>query len=190
MRKIIVPLILFFIISVSTNAQIFNTGQTLKKGQISLGFEPAILIETDDFILFVHGGIGLKPGIDFGLKAGFLNDGDPYFGGDVEFALGKYFSVMGGAHHFGNFGLDGCILGTYPIQSDVRISSGLDMDINFSQYDEDGDGDEETNTDFLLWLPISLEIGLRSNMAFIFEAEVGLTDPAYHLIGGGLSFYF
>jgi len=38
-------------------------------------------------------------------------------------------------------------------------------------------------------LPIGIEVGIRSNMSFIFEAEIGLTDPAYSLIGGGLNFY-
>jgi hypothetical protein len=47
-----------------------------------------------------------------------------------------------------------------------------------------------SDSQVLLWVPVGLEIGLKSNMSFIFEAEIGLTDPAYHLIGGGLIFYF
>ena len=172
------------------NAQVFNTGQTLKPGKISLGIEPAFVVNGgSDFMLFLHGGYGLKSGIDFGLSVGFLK-GDTYIGGDVEFAVSKYMSFSVGAHHWGNFGLDATLLGTYPLRKDVHLFGGLDSDINFLRYDKDNDGDKDTDTQFLLWLPIGVEIGVRSNLSFIFEASVGLTDPAYHLIGGGVSIYF
>jgi hypothetical protein len=160
-------------------AQVFNTGQTLKPKTFSIGIEPAVILGGNtDFILFVHGGAGIVKGVDLGLTIGVLGPGN-YFGANVEFALGKQMSLAVGAHDFGAFGLDGTFNITFPIRQDVRIFTGADLDMNF--------GD---NTQFLLWLPVGLEIGLRSNMSFIFEAEIGLTDPAYHLIGGGLNFYF
>jgi len=76
--------------------------------------------------------------------------------------------------------LDGTLNVTFPLAKGARLSSGLDLDVNFP----------ENDTKFLLWLPIGIEVGLRKNMSFIFEAELGLTDPAYNLIGGGLNFYF
>ncbi len=190
MRKILFLSTALLFLSAMTYGQVFNTGQTLKPKKFSLGVEPSVLINGDsEFMLFLHGGYGLKKGIDFSLKAGFLSDYDEYIGGDLEFALGRYFSVMGGAHHFGNFGLDGAILGTYPIRSDVRISSGFDMDINFAdKYDDQGEEDGK-KAQFIGWIPISLEIGLRKNMSFIFEAEINVTDVGYHFIGGGLNFY-
>lgn len=190
MRKTVFLFVALMMLSVFSFGQVFNTGQTLKPKKWSLGVEPAILVNGDsEFMLFLHGGYGLKKGIDLSLKAGFLSDYDEYFGGDVEFALGRYFSVMGGAHHFGDFGLDGSLLGTYPIRSDVRISSGFDLDINFvDKINEEGEEDGKEAI-FIGWIPISLEIGLRSNLAFIFEAEINVTDDGYHFFGGGLNFY-
>jgi len=101
-------------------------------------------------------------------------------GADLEFALAKNISLAVGAHDFGVFGLDGTLNFTIPIRSGIRLYSGLDLDVNFPTSD----------TDFLLWLPVGLEIGMGSNMSFIFEAEIALTDPAYNVIGGGVNFYF
>jgi len=179
MKKILSFLLLLLMAS-SAFSQVFNTGQTLKPKTFSLGIEPGVLINgNSDFILFLHGGYGIKKGIDFSLKAGFLGATD-YFGADVEFALPYRTSFVVGAHQFGDFGLDGALNITFPIKSDIRLSSGLDLDINFN----------DDKTRFLLWLPLGLEIGVRKNMSFIFEAEIGLTDPAYNFIGGGLNFYF
>lgn len=179
MKKIIF-FVTLLVASLSSFAQVFNTGQTLKPKTFSVGFEPAVLINgNSDFIMFIHGGVGLKKGIDFGLSVGVLGN-ENYFGGNVEFAIGKMVSIAAGAHNFGNFGLDGTLNVTFPLAKGVRLSSGLDLDVNFP----------ENDTKFLLWLPIGIEVGLRKNMSFIFEAELGLTDPAYNLIGGGLNFYF
>ncbi len=160
--------------------QVFNTGQTLKAKTFSVGFEPAVLINgSNEFMLFLHGGYGLRSGIDFGLNVGVLGP-ETYIGADVEFAIAKRISLAVGAHDFGVFGLDGTLNFTIPIKSGVRLFSGLDLDVNFP----------EPETQFLLWLPVGLDIGIKKNMSFILEAEIGLTDPAYHLIGGGLNFYF
>lgn len=160
--------------------QVFNTGQTLKAKTFSVGFEPAVLINgSNEFMLFIHGGYGLRSGIDFGLNVGVLGP-ETYIGADVEFAIAKRISLAVGAHDFGVFGLDGTLNFTIPIKSGVRLFSGLDLDVNFP----------EPETQFLLWLPVGLDIGIKKNMSFILEAEIGLTDPAYHLIGGGLNFYF
>lgn len=177
MKRFYNTLILLGICSISFG-QVFNTGQTLKPKAFSVGIEPAVVIGGPDFILFLHGGYGLTKGIDFGLTVGVLGPGE-YFGADVEFAMGKNFSLAAGAHHYGVFGLDGTFNITFPIRQDVRLFTGADLDVNFGN-----------DIDFLLWLPVGVEIGLRKNMSFIFEAEIGLTKPAYHLIGGGLNFYF
>lgn len=188
--KRIVILITASILAISVNAQVFNTGQTLKPMKVSLGIEPAVVINGNtEFMLFLHGNIGLVKGTDFGLKLGVLN-GDTYISGDVEFALGKYLSVSAGAHHWGNFGVDGTLLGTWTLRKGIRLFGGLDTDVNFVSADTDNDGEDELDTQFLLWTPIGIEVGLRSNLAFIFEASIGLTDPAYNLIGGGVVIYF
>lgn len=163
----------------TSKAQLFNTGQTLKPNNLSLGIEPVFIIDgpSDGLNVFVHGGYGLKKGIDFSLKAGIGNQN--YFGGDVEWALGKRFSLTTGAHHFGDFGLDLAVVGTIPINKSAHVYLGCDSDIIFSN-----------EVDILMWLPIGVEIGLSKRMSFLFEAEVGLTGQTYHIIGGGLNFYF
>jgi hypothetical protein len=191
MKKYLI-IIIFSVASSSISAQVFSTGQTLKQNRWSVGFQPSLIINGNtDFMLFGHAGYGLKKGIDLAMKVGVLGSRE-YFGADVEFGLGKNFSFMAGAHQFGNFGLDANILGTFPIRSDVRLSSGFDFDINFVDRNDNPNTPEDESgkeAQFIGWLPISLEIGLRKNMAFIFEVEVNVTDIGYHFIGGGLNFY-
>lgn len=177
MKKLF-SLLLLAIIASASYGQVFNTGQTLKPKMFSLGIEPGVMVKgSSEFIMFLHGGYGIKQGIDFSVKAGVLGPED-YIGADLEFALPKRMSFVVGAHQFGDFGLDGAWNISFPIKNDIRLTSGLDSDINFNQ----------DKTRFLLWLPLSLEIGIRKNVSFIFEAEIGLTDPAYHFIGGGFNF--
>jgi hypothetical protein len=167
------------IITLSLNAQVFNTSSTLKRGQFSAGFEPGLYIDGgNDFTLFLHGGAGLASGVDLGIKVGLL-EGTTYFGGDVEFALGKRFSISAGAHSEDVFGLDGTALFTFPLRKGIHLYTGLDADIDF--YDD---------VAMPLWVPLGLEIGMNKNMTFLFESEINLTDAGRHFLGGGLNFYF
>jgi hypothetical protein len=187
MKKIlfaVLGLFLFF----NANSQVFNTGQTLKSGVFSLGVEPTLHIDggANGIILFGHAGYGIKSGIDIGIKAGIGNPN--YFGADLEFALGDKVSLAVGAHDFGSFGLDGTLNFVIPIKSDIRLFTGLDADINFIET-TDENGDEKTELDLPFWIPIGLDIGLSETMSLIFETEIGL-NGGYHVIGGGLNFYF
>ena len=160
------------------NAQIFNTSSTLKPGDFSLGFEPSVYINgATDFNLFLHGGAGLTHNIDFGMKLAVMGN-NVYLGGDVEFALGKRFSLSAGAHNWGNFGLDGTALLTFPLVKPVQLYTGLDADLVFA-------GDME----FPLWIPLGLQIGLNKNIVFIFESEICVTSVGSHFLGGGLNFF-
>lgn len=185
--------LLLFIAAISmfigARAQVFNTGQTLKSGVFSLGVEPTLHINggADDFILFAHAGYGIKSGIDAGLKMGLGNPN--YFGADIEFALGRKVSLAVGAHNFNNFGLDGTLNLVLPIKSDLRLYGGLDTDLNFVET-TDSEGNSKTELQTLLWVPVGLEVGLSQTMSLLFETEIGVTDNAYHVIGGGLGFYF
>ncbi len=210
MRKIFLFLVFLVALSTTGFSQIFNTGQTLKARQFSVGAEPSVIIDggNPNFMFFGHLGYGLKKGIDIGLKAGASPGYSNYIGGDLEFALGRYFSFAAGAHYFGNMGLDGTLLFTYPIRSDVRISSGFDSDLNFvsttkindkgTETTEDDTRTEVTKPEFVGWVPISLEIGLKRNLALIFEVEINVvkhsghnafSGNSYHFIGGGLTYY-
>ncbi len=177
MKKVLL-LVTLVIGAANLSAQVFNTGQTLKKRAISFGIEPVFYTQPNDFSLFLHGGFGLKKGIDLAIKAGF---GDAtYFGADIEFALGRRVSFAAGAHQYHDFGLDATLNFAIPIRRDVRLFTGLDSDIVFA----------DDKTLFPLWIPFGVEVDLSGKMSFILEVEIGLNDPAYHILGGGLSFYF
>ncbi len=176
--KRVFTFLLFFVFLGGINAQVFNSSSTLKRGKFSAGFEPGIYVNGDtDFNLFLHGGAGITSGVDLGLKLGVLGHTN-YVGADVEFQFGKQFSLSTGAHSYGDFGLDITALYTFDL-SKINIYTGLDLDIVF-----------DDDVEFPLWLPIGVEVGLKSNMAFIFETSINLTDYGAHWIGGGLNFYF
>jgi hypothetical protein len=181
MKKLkIVLLILVF--PVMAFSQVFNTASTLKPGNFSIGINP--LIYEKDFGLFLHGGVGIKSGIDLSLHYGFLEYED-YFGADIEWRLlsGKpSISLITGAHKFIDGGLDLALNFSFPIAAGIQLYTGLDMDINF------GDND----TYLPVWLPIGVEIPLKSKISFLFEAEIPLTNDPYavNIFGGGVAFYF
>ena len=168
--------------------QVFNTGQTLKQGVISLGVQPALHIDggADGVILFGHAGIGIKPGLDAGVQLGFGEK--KYFGANLEFALANNISLAVGAHDFGYFGLDGTLNFAIPLRNDIHLYSGIDADLNFIK-GTNSEGEPETTLTMPFWVPIGLEVGLSRNMSLLFETEIGLNDRAYHVVGGGLNFY-
>lgn len=178
MKKLLL-LFVASIVFVGVNAQVFNTGQTLKQGTLSLGVNPVFMDNgpSDGLNVYFHGGYGLKKGIDFGIKLGVGNT--RYIGADLEWALGKNFSLTTGGHLFNDFGLDAALLGTFPVRKDTDIYFGVDTDIVF--------GDDVT---IPIWVPVGIELGLSSRMALILEGEIAVVDDAYHIFGGGLNFYF
>ena len=179
MKKILVIAFALVTTSFSLYSQVFNTASTLNPGKFNIGIEPLIYAEGDnEFYLFLNGGVGLVKGTDLNLRLGVLGN-ETYIGGDVEFNLAKFFSISGGAHNFGVFGLDGTGLFTFPL-GPAKIYTGLDADIDFP----------ESGTIMPLWIPVGIEFFLKKKMAFIFEAEIAATDDATHIIGGGLNFYF
>ncbi|HRW63961.1 MAG TPA: hypothetical protein P5132_10755 [Bacteroidales bacterium] len=191
MKKILFFLGVFLIVSNTINAQLFNTGQTLKKGVIALGAEPAIHVNggVNGAILYAHAGYGLTSGIDFAVKAGVGRFSTYYVGADVEFALAKHISIAFGGHKMGDFGVDGTFLFDIPIKSRAVIYSGVDSDANFTSR-INTTGDKVKETDFLVWIPVGVEIKLSKSVHFLFETSIGVTPPAYHIIGGGINLYF
>jgi hypothetical protein len=146
--------ILILLVSVSSLtlfSQVFNTAGILKTNNFSSGVEPMIFAEgTSDFILFGHLGYGLAKNIDLGAKAGFLYNNQIYFGADMEFGLGRHFSLSAGAHQFGDFGLDMTFLGTWNLVKNARLYAGIDADAVFPKGD----------IYFPLWLPIGIEVNI------------------------------
>jgi len=188
MKKIILALFLFFGIFNSNQAQVlFSGAQTLKGGAWNIGINPVYADYSDgEFALFFHGGYGLSNSSDLGLKLGF-GWGDPYIGIDYERTVlsGKpSVSVFGGLHFWNDFGLDLGSKVTFPI-GNVRITTGLDLDINFGE-----DANNDLDLYAPLWLPISLEVFLKKQLSLVFEGNIKLTNTAFTTVGGGINIYF
>ena len=181
MKKVKLTLIVL-LFPVLAFSQVFNTASTLKPLKFSLGIEPCVF--NNDFGLFLHGGVGIKSGIDFAMKYGIL-DGADYFGADLEWRLmggGKpNISLVTGGHTlYSIFGLDLGLNLSFPITSGVGLYTGLDLDINFPPDDVRLDA----------WIPVGVEISMRNSMSFLMEAEIPLNSPSYFVFGGGIAFYF
>lgn len=179
MVKKTLTLLLICTLSLGAFAQSFYKSQKLKPKQFHLALEPAVILNGEaHFMLFMHGGVGLTRGVDFNLSFGTFSHNN-YLGANVGFGIGQYLSASFGAHHFDVFGLDGSLLANYPLRSDIRLFIGGDMHMNL--YDQ--------KAHLLVWLPVGIEIGLKKNISFVFETSIGLSKPAYSLIGAGINFY-
>jgi hypothetical protein len=178
MKRFTIALLLV-LMATGLQAQVFNTGQTLGGGNFMVGVNPAIHLSgpSHGFNLYLDGAVGIKSGIDLALKVGIGST--TYFGADVEWGLAKNISLTTGVHSFGDFGLDGTLNVSFPLKSDVMLYSGLDMDIVFGH-----------TITFPVWIPIGVDIGLRNNLSFILEGDIGLTNVSYHIINGGILVYF
>lgn len=169
------------IITLSSTAQVFNTAKTLKEGTFAIGVQPMLMTKgSSDFILFGQFGYGIKSGIDLNAKASVFGSGSNYFGIDIEFNLEEHFSLSGGAHVWGDFGLDVTALGTIDLKKGVALYGGLDVDMNIGNDD----------VYFPLWIPVGIEVLMNKNVAILVEASIGLTSSAPHLISGGFCAYF
>ncbi len=178
MRKITTAVICF-LFTASTFGQVFNTAEILKKGKISLGLNPAYY--NDNLGLFIHGNIGILSGVDFSLKYGFL-DGADYFGGDLEWKIMSKkpsLSLTTGAHYVNDIGLDCSFNISTSITKGVNIYTGADSDLELAN-----------DIDLVLWIPVGVDLRIKSKLSFIFEAEIPVTNSAFAIIDGGIVFYF
>lgn len=177
--KRIAIIFIFSLFMSGISAQVFQTAYTLKPGAFSLGINPAIA--HNDAALFLHGGYGLKQGMDLGVKLG-LGWGEPYFGADLKWTMSvgmPSLAVSAGVHVHYNPGFDGTLNITFPLNSSSRLYTGLDADIVFAD-----------NIFMPVWVPIGLEVGIRQGMSVILEGSLGVTTYAPHIMNGGLVFYF
>lgn len=191
MKKTIFIAAILLFMSQTIFAQLFNDGRTLRAKSFSIGINPAYHADAEEFGLFFHGGYGLGGGADLGIDLGF-GWWDPYVGVNFEKSLSTspFISLFGGGHIWGsNFGFDFGALATFAIRP-IYLTTGLEMDVAFYKWDKDGDGDKELDTEFPFWLPVSIEFYLQKHVSLVFEAEIGLNDPAYTYVGGGVNIYF
>jgi hypothetical protein len=182
MKKLFIYLVISTLPLVSFS-QVFNTASTLKPGRFSIGLNPVVYDNyNNEFGLFLHGGVGIVPKVDFALHYGIFRYED-YFGADIEWNIlsaKPSLSIITGAHKYYDAGLDLGLNLSFPITAGAHIYTGVDADINF--------GDHETYAP--VWLPVGVEISLKSRVAFLFEAEIPLSESAWTIFGGGVAFYF
>jgi hypothetical protein len=179
-RKILFTLTICLLSADFLNAQVFNTAETLKPLNFSVGIAP--IYYNENFGLLLMGEAGIKQDIDFNLRYAILEYED-YFGADLEWKLLNRnsfdLSLTTGCHVYYDFGLDASGNISFRIRDDVALYSGLDIDLNFGN-----------DLYVPLWIPVGVEINLSRSIAFLFEAELPLSRPANAIIDGGLSFRF
>lgn len=164
----------------------FSDAQTLRQGTVSLGVQPAIYTELDnELMLYLRGAYGINPGLSLHGKLGFLRD-ETYIGGHLEYQLAGEpadpvsFSIVGGAHAFGDLGLKvGGIISKQLGQ--VSLYSGLTFEPLFT--------DPDALTPFLV--PVGLDIPFGNQANFILEADIAANDDAdfYQALHFGFNFY-
>jgi len=179
MKKIFITLLLIASGILSVNAQVFNTGQTLKSGTLAIGINP--LFYGDNFGSFFYGEYGIMQGMDMRLKMG-LGYGSNYFGADMEWSLissKPYISLTAGGHIQDEVGIDGTLNLSFPIGSTVTLYSGMDMDIVFAN-----------DVQMPGWIPIGMEVGIRNNLSILLEGDIGILNNPPSIFNGGLNFYF
>ena len=178
MKKLTLSLFGLFLL-ISSYSQVFNTASTLKPLKFSIGLNPVVVEE--NFGLFLHGGMGIKSGLDLSVKYGIF-EGNDYFGADLEWGLinnSVDISLTTGIHNFDEFGLDVALNFSFDIRKDIHLYTGFDTDLVF--YDD---------AELFVWIPVGVEIGIKNGMSLILEAEIPVNNQAYSVFGGGLAFYF
>ena len=187
-----------FSLTIDIGAQVFNTAHVLRNGTFSLGLNPTLLniVAEDDAGVFVHGGYGIGSGLDLAVQLG-LGFEEPYIGFNIEKQLNVMvptLSISGGLHSFNDVGLDFTFQSSYRVSPQVDIYAGLDFDLVFAEKKEFNPVTDrfktENDTRFLSWFFLGSEVAIRQNTTLLFEAEIGISDDAYDIFGGGINFYF
>ena len=193
MKGIIFCMLTILILISSSPAQVLNSSGTLRQGKFQVG---AFLVdyENADIGIFGTGSYGLGPGFDLGVRLG-LGYHETYLGADLEWivtTVKPFLSIAAGAHVFSDPGLDGTLNITFPINNQVHLYSGLDMDINFAEVKQNnprtGRLEENKDTRVPIWIFVGTEIGLRNNMSVLFELELDVSDDAWSIFSGGVNF--
>jgi len=179
-RKIIISFIVSTCSVYLLNAQVFNTAETLEPLKFSAGFAP--IYYNENLGLLLMGEVGIKQDIDFSIRYAVLEYED-YFGADLEWKLlnrnSFNLSLTTGCHVYYDFGLDVSGNFSYRIKQDIALYTGMDIDLDFG-----------SDLYVPFWIPLGVEIRLNKTIAFLFEAELPVSNHANAIIDGGFSFRF
>jgi len=190
MKKVLIALFLICLLgsAPAARADVFGTAGILRPGGFAFGIEPSLTFNPSDFMLYLHGGLGLVRGIDLDLKLGLGSE--TYFGGDVEFSLipdGKStpgLSFTAGAHGTGNMGLDAILLLSNRF-STFSLYGALDADIEFV---DNGQGGSEVLMP--LYFDLGVAIPISRQFEFLLEGNIAITNVGVSGLSGGVVFYF
>ena len=189
MKKILLSLLAITFFANILTAQVFNTGQTIKTGEVAFGVSPTYYNSNSGTLaLFLHAGYGISDDLDFGFRFGFF-DGVNYIGGDIE----KNFyhqnnlaiSLTAGVHGWKDVGVGVDVTGNLTLQIEqFEVYSGLDVDVDFMKT-LDG-RDSRTN----IWIPIGFNANIMDDLELILEANIALSENVNSIFCGGLVYYF
>lgn len=176
---------LALLMTTCVSAQVFNTGEVLPPGRLTLGVYPLLISHpgNDNFVWFFQGGLGLSPGVDFAAKAGLdYGDNTNYYGADLEWALSRrapHLSLATGFHVLEDPGLDGTLNLSFPISRGSFLYGGVDADLNFYN----------GNTDTPMWGFFGLDLRYARRFYFMLEASLAITDEDANTYGAGMTVY-
>ncbi len=187
-RLVLPGTLLLLLLSTPLFAGTFGTAGLLRPGHFAFGLEPSFAFSPSEFMLYLHGGVGLTRSADLDVQLGLGSQ--TYFGANVEFGLihdtrrSPGLSLAVGAHGASNFGLDGTLLlsNRFPTFS---LYGALDMDMEFVDT-----GTDTSEVLVPLYFDLGVAIPVARQMDFLLEGDIGLTDVANSGLSGGLMFYF
>lgn len=176
---------------------LFNSAETINKGNFKLGVYPTILLGDDDVeddnSLGVAGrfGYGFTDSLDLEGKVGLFDDFKLY-GADLEYWIVKGsldVSLAGGFHLIdSDAGIDSKAVDLAALFSG-RIADRLEayggLSVSLESLDDVPDSDFKR-----VYLTPGIEYKIREDLDLVAEFGLGLNDDSPNYFGAGLSFYF
>lgn len=167
------------------DAQVLNTGQTLKPLHFSLGAYPLLIIAPGALApgLYLCAGAGIVPGLDASLF-GRLSNSMPFIGGDIEWRLLSgmpSLSLSTGA--YGNrlgVGASVNLNLTFPLRRIADLYLGPKFNVFFSR----------ERPDFPFWIFAGAEFRCNQHLSIPVEVDIGIPPDRPHIIASGLVVYF
>lgn len=184
MKKFILLFAVSLFATASLSAQVVNFGKTLPVDSYSIGIAPVFnswkLGTEAPMSYMVFGGYGIGYDVDMGFKYGYY-EGKDYFGLEMQYLIREtrrnYVSVVGGIHKWKQWGVDGTISITHAPQYWLNLSTGLDLDADF------------TNSLVLnAWIPLNIGVNAGESFFIFLEYDLPATNSAWDIFTGGVNF--
>lgn len=182
MKKLLLSLTFgLFLMLGSTQVQAqdgyFSNARTLEKGTFTVGIQPVILTEQDDFMMMFRGSYGLAHRITGHLKVGALGD-ETYVGSHLEANLlsepesNLSLALLAGVYSYGETGLKLGMNVSHNFDP-ISLYTGISYEPLFLDNDETFD---------ILLLPLGLDYHVEdAPIDLMLEANVPLNDEGEYL---------